>query len=69
MTSAMTASHVSLSSSSANPRKTIKCASAIYSLVAAIVVLLLGATLNNNILPVLLIGLMAIACTGQVILV
>jgi hypothetical protein len=68
MTSAMTASHVSLSSSSANPRKTIKYAAAIYSLVAAIVVLLLGATLNNNILPVFLIGLMAIACTGQVIL-
>jgi low temperature requirement protein LtrA len=68
MTSAMTASHVSLSSSSANPRKTIKYAAAIYSLVAAIVVLVLGATLNNNILPVFIIGLMAIACTGQVIL-
>jgi hypothetical protein len=35
--------------------------------VAAIVVLVLGATLNNNILPVFLIGLMAIACAGQVI--
>ena len=70
MTSAMTTSPVSLSSSSANSRKAIKYTAAIYSIVAAIAVLVLGATLKDSIvlLPVFLIGIMAIACTGQVIL-
>jgi low temperature requirement protein LtrA len=71
MTSAMTTSPASLSSlSSANSRKAIKYAAAIYSIVAAIAVLVLGAILKDSItlLPVFLIGMMAIACTGQVIL-
>ena len=43
---------------------------AIYSIVAAIVVLAIGAILKDDILtlPAFLIGIMAIACTGQVIL-
>jgi low temperature requirement protein LtrA len=71
MTSAMTTSPASLSSlSSANSRKAIKYTAAIYSLVAAIAVLVLGAILKDSItlLTVFLIGMMAIACTGQVIL-
>ena len=70
MTSAMTTSPVPLSSSSANSRKAIKYVAAVYSIVAAIAVLVLGATLTDSIalLPVFLIGIMAIACTGQVIL-
>jgi hypothetical protein len=41
----------------------------IYSIGAAIVVLVLGATLRDSVLmPVYLICMMAIACTGQVIL-
>jgi low temperature requirement protein LtrA len=71
MTSAMTTGPASLSSlSSANSRKAIKYTAAIYSIVAAIAVLVLGAILKDSItlLPVFLIGMMAIACTGQVIL-
>jgi hypothetical protein len=70
MTSAMTTSPVPLSSSSANSRKAIKYVAAVYSIVAAIAVLVLGATLTDSIalLPVFLIGIMAIVCTGQVIL-
>jgi hypothetical protein len=70
MTSAMTTSPVSLSSSSANSRKALKYIAAVYSIVAAIAVLVLGATLTDSIalLPVFLIGIMAIVCTGQVIL-
>jgi hypothetical protein len=41
----------------------------IYSIGAAIVVLVLGATLRDSVLmPVYLICMMAIACTGQLIL-
>jgi len=71
MTSAMTTSPASLSSlSSANSSKAIKYTAAIYSIVAAMAVLVLGAILKDGttLLPVFLIGIMAIACTGQVIL-
>ena len=70
MTSAMTTNPVSLSSSSANSRKAIKYVAAVYSIVAAIAVLVLGAILKDGIalLPVFLIGIMAIVCAGQVIL-
>ena len=70
MTSAMTTSPVSLSSSSANSRKAIKYVAAVYSIVAAIAVLVLGATLTDSLalLPVFLIGIIAIVCTGQVVL-
>jgi low temperature requirement protein LtrA len=73
MTSAMTtspASSSSSSSSSANSGRAIKYIAASYSIMAAIAVLVLGATLQDRItlLPVFLIGMMAIACTGQVIL-
>jgi low temperature requirement protein LtrA len=69
MTSAMTTSPVSLSSS-VNSRRAIKYAAAIYSIVAAIAILVLVATVKDNIvlLPIFLIGIVAIACTGQVIL-
>ena len=73
MTSAMTTTNLissSSSSSSANPKKARTFIAAIYSIVAAIAVLVLGATLSDSIsiLPVFLIGIVAIACTGQVIL-
>jgi low temperature requirement protein LtrA len=71
MTSAMTTSPASLSSlSSANSGRAIKYTAAIYSIVAAMAVLVLGAILKDGttLLPVFLIGIMAIACTGQVIL-
>ena len=74
MTSAMTTpdpiSSSSSSSSLANSKKSTTYIAAIYSLVAAIAVLLLGITLKDGILmlPAFLIGIMAIACTGQVIL-
>jgi low temperature requirement protein LtrA len=72
MTSAMTTSNPisSSSSSSANSKKARTFIAAIYSIVAAIAVLVLGATLSDSIpiLPVFLIGIVAIACTGQVIL-
>ena len=72
MTSAMTTPDpISSSSSSlANSKKSTTYIAAIYSLVAAIAVLLLGVTLKDGILmlPAFLIGIMAIACTGQVIL-
>jgi hypothetical protein len=57
-------------SSSANSRKITTYTAAIYSIMAAISVLVLGATLKGGILmlPVSLIGIMAISCTGQVIL-
>ena len=69
MTSAMTTKSVS-SSSSANSKKARTYAAAIYSIVAAIAVLVIGAILKDGILilPVFLLGIMAIACTGQVIL-
>jgi low temperature requirement protein LtrA len=55
--------------SSANSKR-VKYTAEIYSIGAAIAVLMLGATLRDSItlLPVFLIGMMAIACTGQVIL-
>jgi low temperature requirement protein LtrA len=67
MTSAMTTNPIS---SSANSRKITTYTAAIYSIMAAISVLVLGATLKDGILmlPVFLIGIMAISCTGQVIL-
>ena len=70
MTSAMTTNPISSSSSSANSKKPTTYTAAIYSIVAAIVVLAIGAILKDSILtlPAFLIGIMAIACTGQVIL-
>jgi hypothetical protein len=71
MTSAMTSPNpISSSSSLVKSKKSTTYIAAIYSLVAAIAVLLLGVTLKNSILtlPAFLIGVMAIACTGQVIL-
>jgi low temperature requirement protein LtrA len=71
MTSAMTTPDpISSSSSLANSKKSTTYIAAIYSLVAAIAVLLLGVILKDGILmlPAFLIGIMAIACTGQVIL-
>jgi low temperature requirement protein LtrA len=72
MTSAMTTTNPisSSSSSSASSKKSITYIAAIYSIVAAIAVLLIGTILKDGILtlPAVLIGIMAIACTGQVIL-
>jgi len=73
MTSAMTTSTNPVSSPSSSPsnsRRAVKYTAAIYSIVAAVVVLVLGAILKHGItlLPTFLIGLVAIACTGQVIL-
>jgi hypothetical protein len=72
MTSAMTTTTNPVSSSSlSNPmRRGVKYTAAIYSIVAAVAVLVLGATLKQGVmlLPAFLIGMMAIACTGQVIL-
>ena len=69
MTSAMTTNSIP-SSSSANSKKSTTYTAAVYSIVAATAVLVLGATLKEGILilPALLIGMMAIACTGQVVL-
>jgi low temperature requirement protein LtrA len=60
----------SSSSASANSKKSTTYTAAIYSMVAAIAVLVIGAILKDGILilPAVLIGIMAIACTGQVIL-
>jgi low temperature requirement protein LtrA len=75
MTSAMTTINPispssSSSSASANSKKSTTYTAAIYSMVAAIAVLVIGAILKDGILilPAVLIGIMAIACTGQVIL-
>ncbi|MFL6431421.1 MAG: low temperature requirement protein A, partial [Nitrososphaeraceae archaeon] len=72
MTSAMTTTNPisSSSSSSASSKKSITYIAAIYSMVAAIAVLVIGTILKDGILtlPAVLIGIMAIACTGQVIL-
>ena len=72
MTSAMTTNPISPSSSSSsgNSIKARTYTAAIYSIVAAVAVVVLGVTLKEGILilPVFLIGIMAIACTGQVIL-
>src|SRR5215208_2371910 len=69
MTSAMTAKSVS-PSSSANSKKARTYAAAIYSIIAAIAVLVTGAILKDGILilPAFLLGIIAIACTGEVIL-
>jgi hypothetical protein len=71
MTSAITTTSTRpVSSSPSNPRRAVKYTAAIYSIVAALAVLVIGATLKQGImlLPTFLIGMMAIACTGQVIL-
>ncbi len=79
MTSAMTttttnnnpiSSLKSLSSSDNSKKKARTYTVAIYSIVAAIAVLAISATLKDDILmlPISLIGIMAIACIGQVIL-
>jgi low temperature requirement protein LtrA len=72
MTSAMTTTNPisSSSSSSASSKKSITYIAAIYSMVAAIAVLVIGTILKDGILtlPAVLIGIMAIACTGQVVL-
>jgi len=71
-TSAMTTNPISSSSAASNNiRKiTTKYRAGMYSIVAAIVVLVLGTTLSDSIsiMPVFLIGMVAVACTGQVIL-
>jgi low temperature requirement protein LtrA len=72
LTSAMTTKSVSSSSSSssANSKKARTYAAAIYSIVSAIAVLVIGAILKDGtlILPAFLLGIIAIACTGEVIL-
>jgi low temperature requirement protein LtrA len=67
MTSAMTTSPVS---SSAKSKKSTTYTAAVYSFIAATAVLVLGAVLKDgiSILPSVFIGIMAIACAGQVIL-
>ncbi|HKH86458.1 MAG TPA: low temperature requirement protein A [Nitrososphaera sp.] len=69
MTSAMTTKSVSPSSST-NSKKARTYAAAIYSIIAAIAVLVIGAILRDGILilPAFLLGIIAIACTGEVIL-
>jgi hypothetical protein len=69
MTSALTTKSVS-SSSSTNSKKTRTYAAAIYSIIAAIAVLVTGVILKDGILilPAFLLGIIAIACTGEVIL-
>jgi len=70
MTSAITTKSVSPSSSAANSKKSRTYAAAIYSIIAAIAVLAIGAILKDSILilPAFLLGFIAIACTGEVIL-
>ena len=72
MTSAMTTKSVSSSSSSssANSKKARTYAAAIYSIGSAIAVLAIGAILKDDILvlPALLLGMIAFACIGEVIL-
>jgi low temperature requirement protein LtrA len=70
MTSALTTKSVSSSSSSANSKKARTYAAAIYSIVSAIAVLVIGAILKDDILilPAFLLGIIAIACIGEVIL-
>jgi low temperature requirement protein LtrA len=67
MTSAMTTRPIS---SSAKSKKSTTYTAAVYSFIAATAVLVLGAILKDgfSILPSFLIGIMAIACAGQVIL-
>jgi low temperature requirement protein LtrA len=40
----------------------------IFSISTAVIVLIIGAVLRNGVLPVILIGIMGVACLGQVIL-
>jgi low temperature requirement protein LtrA len=70
MTSALTTKSVSSSSSSANSKKARTYAAAVYSITAAIAVLVIGAILKDGILilPAFLLCIIAIACTGEVIL-
>ena len=67
MTSAMTTRPVS---SSTKSKKSTTYTAAVYSFIAATAMLVLGAILKDgfSILPSFLIGIMAIACAGQVIL-
>jgi hypothetical protein len=60
----------SSSSSSANSKKARTYAAAIYSIGSAIAVLAIGAILKDDILvlPALLLGMIAFACIGEVIL-
>ena len=69
MTSAMTTKYVS-PSWSANSKKARTYAAAIYSIASAIAVLVIGAILKDGILilPAFLLGIVAIACTVEVIL-
>jgi low temperature requirement protein LtrA len=69
MTSAMTTKSVS-PSSSANSKKARTYAAAIYSIIAAIAVLVIGVILKDGILtlPAFLLGIISIACTCEVIL-
>jgi len=69
-TTTTTVSSLSSSSKSANSKKSTTYTAAIYSIVAATAILVIGAILKDGILilPVVFIGIMAIACAGQVIL-
>jgi low temperature requirement protein LtrA len=69
MTSAMTTKFIS-PSSSANSKKARTYAAAVYSIVSATAVLVIGAILKDGILilPAFLLGIVAMACTVEVIL-
>jgi hypothetical protein len=69
MTSAMTTKSISPSSSD-NSKKARTYAAAVYSIVSAIAVLVIVAILKDGILilPAFFLGIIAIACTGEVIL-
>lgn len=65
----MTSTMTNPISSSVKSSMGIKYNAAIYSLIGAVIALVLGALLKgSNILPVSVIGIMAIVCIGQVIL-
>jgi low temperature requirement protein LtrA len=68
--SSSSSSSTSSAATPANSKKSTTYTAAIYSFVAATAVLVFAAILKDGILilPVVLIGMMAIACTGQVIL-
>jgi hypothetical protein len=70
MTSAMTTKSDAHPSSLGSSKKARTYAAAIYSIVSATTVLLIGAFLKDSILllPAFLLGIIAIACTGAVAL-
>jgi low temperature requirement protein LtrA len=76
MTSAMTTTTTTIPGSSSSPssgaksRRAVKYTAAIYSILASVAILVFGAVLKQGVMlqPTFLIGMMAIACTGQVIL-